>query len=192
MTRVGWGALVCGLALVATGLAVGWPPFLALGAGLVITFLGAVAYVLRSPRLAIERVVEPPRVEKGRPAIAVVRATNLSRRALPPVPIEQRLGSRVFRAELPRLHKDEQSLRTYRLPTSRRGTYEVAPVEVPRADPFGLCRRARPSESPRSFPSTPGYWHCGPSRAGSRATWRGRRATCHRRAASRSIGSAST
>ena len=65
------------------------------------------------------------------------------------MPIEQRLGSRVFRAELPRLHKDEQSLRTYRLPTSRRGTYEVAPVEVPRADPFGLCRRAQALGEPQ-------------------------------------------
>ncbi len=143
MTRLGWGALIAGLALLGTGLAANWPPLTALGAGLVVLSLGAIAYVLRSPRLSLERAVEPPRVEKGRPAIAVISATNLSRRALPPVPIEQRLGERVFRAELPRLRKGEQDIRTYRLPTSRRGTYEVGPVEIPRADPFGLCRRAR-------------------------------------------------
>ena len=143
MTRLGWGASLTGLALVGVGLAASWPPLLALGAGLLILAVGAVAYVLRSPKVDLERAVEPPRVEKGQPAIAVVRATNLSRRALAPVPVEQRLGGTVFRAELPRLRKGEQGLRTYRLPTYRRGTYEVGPVEIPRADPFGLCRRAR-------------------------------------------------
>ena len=34
----------------------------------------------------------------------------------------------------------EQGLRTYRLPTSQRGVYEIGPVEIPGADPFGLCR----------------------------------------------------
>jgi uncharacterized protein (DUF58 family) len=143
VTRLGWGALGAGLVLLGLGLGASWPPLLALGVGLVILSVGTLAYVLRSPRLDLERAVEPPRVEKRRPAIAVIRATNLSRRTLAPVPIEQRLGATVFRAELPRLRKGEQGLRTYRLPTSRRGTYEIGPVEVPRADPFGLCRRAR-------------------------------------------------
>jgi uncharacterized protein (DUF58 family) len=149
VTRLGWGALAAGLVLLGVGLGVSWPPLLALGVGLVILSVGALAYVLRSPRLELERAVEPPRVEKRRPAIAVVRATNLSRRTLAPVPIEQRLGTTVFRAELPRLRKGEQGLRTYRLPTSRRGTYEIGPVEVPRADPFGLCRRARALGDPQ-------------------------------------------
>ena len=183
MTRLGWGALVVGLVLLGVGLGASWPPLLALGAGLVILAVGALAYVFRSPRLALERAVEPPRVEKRRPAIAVIRATNLSRRTLASVPIEQRLGSTVFRAELPRLRKGEQGLRTYRLPTSRRGTYEIGPVEVPRADPFGLCRRARPWENRKSFPYIPACWHYGRFPAGRRATWRAPRATCHRRAA---------
>jgi uncharacterized protein (DUF58 family) len=135
--------LVTGLVLLGAGLGASWPPLLALGLGLVVLAVGALAYVFRSPRLELERAVEPPRVEKRRPAIAVIRATNQSRRTLAPVPIEQRLGATVFRAELPRLRKGEQGLRTYRLPTSRRGTYEIGPVEVPRADPFGLCRRAQ-------------------------------------------------
>lgn len=125
------------------GIAARWAPLVLVGAGLLILVAGAFAYVMRSPRLALERAVEPPRVEKGQPAIAVIRAVNLSWRMLSALVIEQRLGDVVFRAELPRLRRGEAGLRTYRLPTSRRGTYSVGPVEIPKADPFGLCRRVR-------------------------------------------------
>jgi len=143
MTRLGWGSAVIGAALAAGGAAARWAPLLVMGAGLLVLVAGAFAYVLRTPNLALDRAVEPPRVEKGQPAIAVIHAVNHSWRALSALGIEQRLGDMVFRAELPRLRRGEASLRTYRLPTSRRGTYDVGPVEVPRADPFGLCRRVR-------------------------------------------------
>jgi uncharacterized protein (DUF58 family) len=141
VTRLGWGAGAVGLALFAVGLVARWAALLVLGAGLLVLVAGAVLYVVRSPRLQLERAVEPPRVEKGQPAIAVVQATNRSWRALSGLVIEQRLGATVFRAELPSLGRAETSLRTYRLPTSQRGTYSVGPVELPKADPFGLCRR---------------------------------------------------
>jgi uncharacterized protein (DUF58 family) len=129
------------LVLLIMGVTARWAPLLVLGAGLFVLVMGAFVYVVRSPRLQLVRSVEPPRVEKGQPAIAVVQATNRSWRALSGLVIEQRLGETVFRAELPSLGRAETSLRTYRLPTSQRGTYSVGPVEVPRADPFGLCRR---------------------------------------------------
>jgi uncharacterized protein (DUF58 family) len=150
------------MALVAAGAADRWAPLLVLGTGLLVLLVGALAYVLRSPRLALERAVEPPRVEKGQPAIAVIRATNLSWRALTALSIEQRLGGVAFTAELPRLRRGESGLRTYRLPTSRRGTYSVGPVELHRSDPFGLCRRVRAlghsqviSVHPRALPLRP-------------------------------------
>jgi uncharacterized protein (DUF58 family) len=141
VTRLGWGAGTAGLVLLVVGLAARWAPLIVLGAGLLALVAGAVVYVVRSPRLQLVRAVEPPRVEKGQPAIAVVQATNRSWRALNGLVIEQRLGTTVFRAELPTLARAATSLRTYRLPTSQRGTYSVGPVEIPKADPFGLCRR---------------------------------------------------
>ena len=141
MTRLGWGAGTAGLVLLIMGVTARWAPLLVLGAGLFVLVMGAFVYVVRSPRLQLVRSVEPPRVEKGQPAIAVVQATNRSWRALSGLVIEQRLGETGFRAELPSLGRAETSLRTYRLPTSQRGTYSVGPVELPRADPFGLCRR---------------------------------------------------
>jgi uncharacterized protein (DUF58 family) len=151
MARLGWGALTAGLVLAATGVWAKWPPLLVLGAGLVVLTLGALWYVLVAPRLSLERAVEPARVEKGKPAIAVVRATNRSRRTMGPVAIEQRLGNTVYRADLPRLRRHETGTRTYRLPTSQRGTYDVGPVEIPKEDPFGLCRRVRRMGGPQTI-----------------------------------------
>jgi uncharacterized protein (DUF58 family) len=111
--------------------------------------LGSIFVVARRPQLALDRAIEPPRVEKGMPAIAVVHATNLSRRTLAPLPIEQQLGDTTIRALLPRLRRGEQGLRTYRLPTSQRGVYDIGPVEIPRADPFGLCRTVQQMGSPQ-------------------------------------------
>ncbi|HTW10296.1 MAG TPA: DUF58 domain-containing protein [Acidimicrobiales bacterium] len=137
------------MALVALGAAARWGPLVVVGVGLLALLAGAAAYVVVSPRLALERAVEPPSVEKGQPAIAVIRAANLSWRSLAGLVIEQRLGDQIFRAELPRLRRGETGLRTYRLPTSRRGNYVVGPVELPKADPFGLCRRVRALGEPQ-------------------------------------------
>lgn len=149
MTGLGIGGAATGVALLALGVAAGWPPMVVLGSGMVVAVVGAVAHVFHRPRLALSREVEPPRVEKGSAAIAVVRATNLSRRALPPVTLEQRLGGATLRARLPRLRRGESGLRTYRLPTGRRGLYEVSPMELPRSDPFGLCRTVQTLGEPQ-------------------------------------------
>jgi uncharacterized protein (DUF58 family) len=140
MTRFGAGVLMVGVALAVVGGLVHWAPVTVIGIAMVVIVAGSVAHVVRRPRLALDRAVEPPRVEKGLPAIAVVHVTNLSRRSLAPLTIEQRLGDEPIRAVLPRLRRGERGLRTYRLPTSHRGVYDIGPVEIPRADPFGLCR----------------------------------------------------
>jgi uncharacterized protein (DUF58 family) len=149
MTRFGIGAVVAGVALAVGGWAARWPSVVVLGAGMLVLVLGSLVQVARRPRLALERAVEPPRVEKGTPAIAVVHVTNLSRRTVAPLAIEQRLGDTPIRAVLPRLRRGEQGLRTYRLPTSQRGVYEIGPVEIPRADPFGLCRTVQRMGEPQ-------------------------------------------
>lgn len=149
MTRLGFGALPFGAGLLAVGLMAHWPPVAVVGAGLLVLLLGSVLYVVRRPRVHLERAVEPPRVEKGQPAIALIHVTNLGRRSLPSLLIEQRLGDRAIRARLPRLRRGERGLRTYRLPTASRGTYDVGPVEIPRADPFGLCRTVQRMGQPQ-------------------------------------------
>lgn len=162
MTRLGLGAAPLGIALLALGLAAHWQPVGVLGAGLVVLVAGSLAYVGRRPRLRLDRTVEPPRVEKGQPAIAVIHVTNLSRRTLGALPIEQRLGDRPISARLPRLRRGEEGLRAYRLPTSQRGTYDVGPVEMPRADPFGLCRTVQRMGEPQRISVHPRLLHLHP------------------------------
>lgn len=149
MTRFGIGATAVGILLVALGVPTQWGVLVVVGAGLLVLVVSAAVYVALRPRVAIERGVEPPRVEKGLPAIAVVRATNLSRRSLAPLPIEQRLGDTPIHAVLPRLRGGEVGRRTYHLPTTARGVYELGPVEITRADPFGLWHNSQSLGEPQ-------------------------------------------
>ncbi|MBV9662223.1 MAG: DUF58 domain-containing protein [Acidimicrobiales bacterium] len=149
MTGLGVGAFGVGLALSVLGIVAHWRPSFVLGCGIVALAVGSAIYVLRRPRVRLERAVEPPRVEKGLPAIAVIHVTNLSRRTVASLAIEQRLGDLLIRARLPRLRRGEEDLRTYRLPTSRRGVFDIGPVEMPRGDPFGLWRSVRRMGDPQ-------------------------------------------
>lgn len=140
MTRLGVGCALLGTAVTAVGVAARLPGAVVVGAGLIVLLAGGLAFVLYRPRLQLERAVEPRAVEKGLPAIALIHVENASRRSLPALPMEQRLGDTVIRSVLPGLRRGERAVRTYRLPTRRRGVFEIGPVELPRADPFGLCR----------------------------------------------------
>src|SRR6516165_9006782 len=131
LTGFGIGAAMAGLTLIIGGWVARWPPVVVLGAGILVLLAGSLVHVLRRPRLTLERAVEPPRVEKGLPAISVIHVKNLSWRTLAPLAIEQRLGDTPIRALLPRLRPGQTGLRTYRLPTLRRGVYDVGPVEIP-------------------------------------------------------------
>lgn len=133
----------------AAGWAGNWPSVVVLGAGILVLLGAALGHVLRRPRLTIVRAVEPSKVMKGSPAIALIHATNLSRRTVAPLPFDQKLGDVTVRAYLPRLRRNEQALRTYRLPTARRGVFDIGPVEVPRADTFGLCRTVQRMGEPQ-------------------------------------------
>lgn len=155
MTKLGAGCGVLGLVVATIGSAAHWTGAIVLGTALVLLLAGSLVHAMLKPHLTLERAVEPRRVQKGLPAIALVHVGNSSRRVLPPLVIEQRLGAAVIRAALPRLRKGERSVRTYRLPTTRRGVFELGPVELPRADPFGLCRTVQRLGAPQEIEVRP-------------------------------------
>ncbi|MCU1489884.1 MAG: hypothetical protein JWM85_1289 [Acidimicrobiaceae bacterium] len=140
MTRSGAGALVLGALLLGVGAALHWAAVAALGASLLLATLVAALSVLRRPHVHITRQIEPPRVSKGLPAIAYLQFTNRGRLRSPAMVALQPYGERSVPLVMPRLLRGQSGMRTYRLPTSRRGVFSLGPLQVTRADPFDLVR----------------------------------------------------
>jgi uncharacterized protein (DUF58 family) len=143
MTRAAVCALLAGIATIAAGLVLNWIALSLLGIGLLACVLLGLISVIRPSRLSIEREIQPPRVPKNSAAIAFLRFSNAGRRSVGPTVATQPYAGRQVRTVIPRLRGREQGVRTYRLPTTRRGIFDIGPVEVARTDPLDLFRTAR-------------------------------------------------
>ncbi len=143
MTRAGAAALLAGVAALVLGIWLQWTAFDLVGVGLLALVLFAMLVVVRPSPLAIDRAIQPPRVPKGSPAIAVLTFANRSRRTVGMTVANQPFGDIRVRTVIPKLRRGERGLRTYRLPTRQRGIFDVGPVEVTRRDAFDLFRASR-------------------------------------------------
>lgn len=143
MTRVGLAAVLAGALALALGLTFAWVSFDLLGIGLLAVVLLGLLAVARPSPLAIDREIQPPRVPKGSPAIAFLTFANRGRRTVPASVATQPFGTVRVRTVIPRLRGGERGTRAYRLPTTRRGIFDVEPVEVSRRDPFEFFRLSR-------------------------------------------------
>jgi uncharacterized protein (DUF58 family) len=148
MTRMGLAALVAGMAALVLGLWLGWTAFDIVGVGLLAVVVLGLAAILRPSRLAIERQVQPPRVPKGSPAIAFLTFANRGRTTIGTTVASQPFGETHVRTVIPRLRRGERGVRTYRLPTTQRGIFDIGPIEVTRRDPFELFRVSRKHAEP--------------------------------------------
>jgi uncharacterized protein (DUF58 family) len=151
------GAAVLGIGVVAAtaGVLADWRPLALAGIALVVVVLLGVALVFRRSQVAIERTVEPPRVERGDPAIIYLELVNRGARRSPASVARQVFGAHVLELDLPRLAGGEQGVRVYRLPTHQRGVFPLPPIEVRREDPFRLARTVRPEGGPAEIKVTP-------------------------------------
>jgi len=143
MTLFGLATLLAGVASLVTGLTLDWLSFDLLGLGLLTAVVIGFATVARPSRLSIDREIQPPRVPKGSPAIAFLTFANRGRRSVPVSVATQPFGGQRVRTVIPKLRGGERGTRAYRLPTTRRGIFDVAPVEVTRRDAFELFRLSR-------------------------------------------------
>jgi uncharacterized protein (DUF58 family) len=143
MTLFGLAALLAGIAALVLGLSLDWLSFDLLGLGLLAVVVLGFATVARPSRLVIDREIQPPRVPKGSPAIAFLTFANRGRRTVPVAVATQPFGNHRVRTVIPKLRGGERGTRAYRLPTTRRGIFDVAPVEVTRRDSFELFRLSR-------------------------------------------------
>lgn len=142
MTRFGW-ALLGGAGLLAVvGAVIGSTPALVLGLGGVVLALAALGFLLRPITLEVIREIQPQRVGREDPALAYFDIANRGPVAVPAMVAEQRFGPYDVRVVLPRLGRDEQTIRTFRLPTDRRGIFTVGPLTAWRSDPFRIVRRS--------------------------------------------------
>jgi uncharacterized protein (DUF58 family) len=143
MTRIGLAALFAAALALTLGLVFEWTAFDLVGVGLIALVIIAFLVVVRPSPLAIDRAIQPPRVPKGSPAIAVLTFANRGRRTVGVTVAHQPFGDHPVRTVIPRLRRGERGLRTYRLPTRQRGIFDVGPVEVTRSDSFEFFRACR-------------------------------------------------
>jgi len=139
------GILVLGGALIVliAGLLLGYPELTGLGLAGLAAVLIAVAVVGRTPRVAVERVIEPARVTRGSQdgarARVILRAAT--RRPAPAMSAHDVAGPGTFSFSVPRLKSDLPFETEVALPTDRRGIVPSGPLFVARDDPFGLAHR---------------------------------------------------
>jgi uncharacterized protein (DUF58 family) len=160
VTRFGLAALIAGAAALTLGVVFDWIAFDLLGIGLLAVLLLALASVARPSQLDITREIQPPRVPKGAPAIALLTFANRGRRGVPVTVATQHFSAQNVRTVIPRLRGGERGSRAYRLPTTRRGIFDVEPVEIVRRDAFDffhLSRRHAEAERIWVYPRVLGF-----------------------------------
>ncbi|MDQ2729722.1 MAG: DUF58 domain-containing protein [Actinomycetota bacterium] len=161
-TPSGWATLVGGFLVYVVGVILGYPELVIAAVVLLGLMVAAVAWVVLPPHLAVRRELAPTRVRRADAALGLVEITNTGRRRAPRLQLEDRAGADTVTLDLPPLRPSDQHTSTYRLPTRRRGVYQVGPLTLAQTDPFGLIARRRAfGESatlwvhPRSHPVPP-------------------------------------
>lgn len=138
-------------------------------AGITVLALAFAVALAGRPELRLERRLHPPRVHAGTPAHAEIVVENLGARRTPVLSVVDGFTDRhAVRFAVPPVPPGGRATGAYRLPTERRGVYEVGPLSVAVTDPLGLVVRtvsAQPArhvtvypriEAVRSLPVTVG------------------------------------
>lgn len=153
LTTRGWT-----LAAVAVGLYVGSRvlgavelAMLSAGAGTALAL--ATLFPLRGrPDVRVARTLHPPRLHVGGGARAEIELINPGARTTPVLSITDRFTERrEVRFGVPPVPAGEAAGGGFRIPTGRRGLYEVGPLEVSVTDPLGLVRRPVLTHPPQSI-----------------------------------------
>jgi uncharacterized protein (DUF58 family) len=134
--------LGAGFALVAAGRLLGIQELYVLGTTAVVLVVLAFVQVRAStPALTATRQLSPSKVHAGTDSRVELAVRNESARRTPVLSVRDPFdrGRRQARFLLAPLRPGEVARAAYRLPTQRRGVYTLGPLEVSRADSFGLA-----------------------------------------------------
>ena len=142
MTGRGWAILATAGVSLAAGRLLGLEDLYLVGVGLALVLMAANAYVrVVRPRLEASRQVLPARVHAGTASRVELSLVNRSTRHSPVVAVRDPFdgGARWARFLVAPLVPDEVAHAAYRLPTERRGVYDLGPLQVALSDPLGLA-----------------------------------------------------
>ena len=148
LTRRGLAVLISPIALAIAGRVFGIVELYMLAAGAIALIAASfVAVWLRTITVDVTRSIHPPRVPAGTPSRVDLEIRNRGRRRSPVVAINDpfdggRRWARFHAAPLPPAARERAA---YRVPTERRGIFDVGPLEVVLSDPFGLTARKVPA-----------------------------------------------
>lgn len=140
LTSNGRWAILSAASAIALGLVFGYPWAVLTGLALAILLAAALVWTLRRPELGAHQYLQPAVVGAGDAAHAMIVVTNEGTTTTAPVRASNLLGGRPVSVDIPRLSPGEVHHADLLLPTDRRGHFEVGPLVIDRADPFGLFR----------------------------------------------------
>lgn len=146
LTTAGKTFLALGVIAAIAGFALGYVTLVALGLALLVAVIIGRIWIVRRPRVEARRVVLPERVRVGRPARSNLTIRNAGRRRTSGGVALERFGETSLPVEVPSLEPGESATIETELPTDQRGVFRVGPLDVTRADPFGLVRSGEPDE----------------------------------------------
>ncbi len=146
LTTAGKTFLAIGLLGVILGVLLGYPTLIALGFAMLIAVIIGRLWIVRRPRVEATRVVVPERVRAGRPARSNLTVLNAGRRRTSGGVALEQFGDDFLPVEVPSLEPGQSTTIETQLPTDHRGVFRVGPLDVTRADPFGLVRSGEPDE----------------------------------------------
>ena len=143
LTRRGWLLAAGSIVLSVAGRLLGVLELFAMAAAAIALVAGALLYV-RFTRFQLEagRELRPPRVHAGTASRVELTVRNKAFRRSPVLAARDPFdgGRRWARLLLAPLGPGETARAAYRLPTERRGVFDLGPLQLELADPFGLAR----------------------------------------------------
>jgi uncharacterized protein (DUF58 family) len=148
LTGLGRSVAICTALLFVGGWALGYPELAVLGAAGALALAVGLGLVVRRTALVVRRELVPDRVTRGEPAVASLQVRNVARLPSPRLTAVDPCGPGQASVTLSRLRPGASNEVTYRLPTNRRGAFQVGPLQVHRSDPLGLWRRWQRFDQP--------------------------------------------
>jgi uncharacterized protein (DUF58 family) len=129
--------------LLIAGILLDFPELIAIGLAGMLSLIAAAGWMLVRPVVTVVREITPTLVAEGEQVQGVLLLTNTSRRWSPPMSAIEQLNSQRVEVPVPSLGPGAEEQRSYNLPTSRRGVYQIGPLTIAHSDPLRLMHSAR-------------------------------------------------